>query len=371
MVGGGRRSRRVVPAERVTRARRSSERKERTAQLTLQEGRGAAASQLRLDPLTGRWVVIAPEWRDRALSFVPRSLPIEDSLDRPCPFCPGAVDVTTPAARETLDADGRCMVRVFPNRYPALDGDAPMVVTHLGPVFTQAPASGVHEVLVLSPDHSSTWADLSDTQAGLVMAAIGDRVKENALIPGLRYSQAVVNSGRETGASVEHPHAQLVSTPFVPGEPAAEVAAFARFHGNCLLCAVLDAEEDAGHRLVYADDRVVAICPYWSGTPYEMLILPRVHCPHLHRSSSPDLAGVGRTIALCLATIRAQLGDLSYNVLFHSAPYRVWGNYHWHAHILIRATTRGGLESGSGVLINVIAPEQAAAELRAEVVALA
>ena len=55
---------------------------------------------------------------------------------------------------------------------------------------------------------------------------------------GLRYSQAVVNSGREAGASIEHPHGQLLSMPFIPGEAANELAGFARFQGNCLLCAV-------------------------------------------------------------------------------------------------------------------------------------
>ena len=323
-------------------------------------------SQLRLDALTGRWVVIASDRADRPSAFMPRSLPVQDDLGRPCPFCPEAQALGVPGSRETHGPDGRWLVKVVPNLYPAFDGSAPMVVTHLGPVFTQAPASGVHEVLILSPEHQATWADLSDSHAGLVMLALSDRINEHALVPGLRYSQAVVNSGREAGASIEHPHAQLMSMPFVPGEPADEVAGFARFHGNCLLCAVLDAEEDAGHRLVYSDDRVVVICPFWSGTPYQMLVLPRHHNPHLHRSSAEDLAAVGRSIRLALSAMRAHLGDLSYNVMFHSAPYRVRGDYHWHAHILPKATTRGGFELGSGVLINVVAPERAAIELRTE-----
>jgi UDPglucose--hexose-1-phosphate uridylyltransferase len=325
-------------------------------------------SQLRLDALTGRWVVIASERAERP-NFMTRSLPVEED-PRPCPFCPGGEDYASPA-RETYGPHGEWLVRVVPNKYPAFDGNAPMVVTHLGPVFTQAPASGIHEVLVLSPEHRATWADLSDAHAGLVMLAISDRINEHALEPGLRYSQAVVNSGREAGASIEHPHAQLMSMPFVPGEAADEVGSFARFHGNCLLCAVLDAEEDAGHRLVYSDERIVVICPFWSGTPYQMLVLPREHNPHLHRSSAEDLAATGRAIRLSLAAMRARLGDLAYNVMFHSAPYRVRGEYHWHAHILPKATTRGGFELGSGVLINVMAPERAAGELRTELKAFA
>ena len=203
---------------------------------------------------------------------------MEGDPTRPCPFCPGRED-SMPLALETYGPGGQWLVRVVPNLYPAFDGNAPMVVTHLGPVFTQAPASGIHEVLVLTPDHGATWADLPEAHSGLVMAAIRDRMEEHASLPGLRYSQAVVNSGREAGASIEHPHGQLLSMPFVPGEIADELAGFARFQGNCLLCAVADAEEEAGHRVVYADERVVVVCPFWSGTPYQALILPRAARP--------------------------------------------------------------------------------------------
>jgi UDPglucose--hexose-1-phosphate uridylyltransferase len=327
-------------------------------------------SQLRLDPLTGRWVVLASERSERPFAFLERSLPVEGDPTRPCPFCPGQED-SIPPALETYGPGGRWLVRVVPNLYPAFDGNAPMVVTHLGPVFTQAPASGIHEVLVLTSDHNASWADLPEAHSGLVMAAIRDRMEEHASVAGLRYSQAVVNRGREAGASIEHPHGQLLSMPFVPGEIADELGGFARFQGNCLLCAVADAEEEAGHRVVYADEQVVVVCPFWSGTPYQMLIIPRRHSPHLHRAAPADLAAVGRSIQLTLAAMRARLGDVAYNVMLHSAPYRVSSDYHWHAHVLPKVTTRGGFELGSGVLINVMAPERAADEMRAEVTAVA
>src|SRR3954451_22731959 len=116
-----------------------------------------------------------------------------------------------------------------------------MVVTHLGAVFTQGPGSGIHEVLVISPDHQASWADLGDNQASLVMAAVRDRMEEHASLPGLRYSQAIVNQGREAGASIEPPHGQLLGMPFVPSEIADEVEGFSRFAGNCLLCTAVDA----------------------------------------------------------------------------------------------------------------------------------
>lgn len=324
-------------------------------------------SQLRLDPLTGRWVVIAGDRSERPFAFLTRRLPVEGDPGRPCPFCPGREDDNPPALESYAPGGGNWKVRVVPNRYPAFGGAEPMVVTHLGPVFTQAPASGIHEVFVLTPDHDATWADLPEEHSRLVMEALRDRMAEHSTIPGLRYSQAVVNSGREAGASVEHPHGQLLSMPFVPGEAAGELAGFARFQGNCLLCAVADAEEEAAHRIVYSDGQVFIVSPFWSGTPYELLIIPRHHSPHLFHTEPEDLAAVGRSVQVALSSLRARLGDVPYNVMFHSAPYRLTGDYHWHVHVLPKVTTRGGFELGSGVLINVVPPESAAAELRSEV----
>ena len=110
-------------------------------------------SQLRLDPMTGRWVVIAGERSQRPADFLPRRLPVEDDPVRPCPFCPGHEDAGAPVL-ETYGPGGTWQVRVVTNLYPAFSGNEPMVVTHLGPVYTQAPASGIHEVLVLAPDHT-------------------------------------------------------------------------------------------------------------------------------------------------------------------------------------------------------------------------
>ena len=318
-------------------------------------------SQLRLDPLTGRWSVISEERRDRPSAFQPRRLPIEEP-GRPCPFCPGS----SPDSPPTLEYGGPddWEVRVIPNRYPAFDGNAPMAVTNLGPVFTQAPGSGIHEVLLLGPDHGANWADLSDNRTAQVMRAVAERMAAHAAIPGLRYSQAIINCGREAGASVEHPHGQLMGIPFVPREITDEQAGFARFAGNCLLCTTIDAEESAGNRVVYLDDDVIVVCPFWSGTPFEMLVLPRTHRAHLAQASLSDLAAVGRALQRGLAALRTSLGDVAYNVIFHSAPYKTAGDFHWHAHVLPKATTVAGFELGTGVVINVVAPEEAAATMR-------
>ncbi len=319
-------------------------------------------SQLRLDPLTGRWVAINAERRQRPNEFNIRSLEVETDTSRPCPFCPGRAE-SEPPMLVTPGPDGSWAVRVVPNLYPAFEGREPMVVEHLGPIFTQADASGAHEVLVVHPDHDASWADLSESQCELVMAAIAARIDSHSQLPELRYSQAIVNYGREAGASLVHPHGQLLGLPFVPGEILNEQAGFDRFSGNCLLCTTIEAELDDGSRVIYTDDNVVIINPFWSGTPYEMLAIPRTHGAHIHTAAAADLTAVGVGLRNGLAALRSTLGDVAYNVVFHSAPYRAQGPFHWHAHVYPKVTTRAGFELGTGVLINVVPPELAAQQL--------
>ncbi len=320
-------------------------------------------NQLRLDPLSGRWVVVSTNRAERPSAFLQRSAVVQEDTSRPCPFCPGNEE-STPPALETYGPSGAWLVRVVPNLYPAFQGDQPFVVNNRGPVFTQATAGGIHEVLIFSPEHDASWAMLSDEQSGLVMAALRDRFDEHSAMPHLRYSQAIVNAGREAGASVEHPHGQLLGMSFVPREVAEEQARFARFSGRCLLCTTVDAEEGVQYRVIYADDRVVVVCPFWSAVPFEMLVIPRSHSAHLYRSSTEDLVSVGRALRTCLGQLRDVVGDVAYNLVFHSAPFRINEPFHWHVHVWPKATTPAGFEMGTGVAINVVPPEFAAEELR-------
>lgn len=320
-------------------------------------------SQLRLNPLAGRWVTITGDRASRPAAFDQRLLPVEADAVRPCPFCVGSEEAS-PATLETYGTAGQWLVRVVPNRYPAFYGEDPLAVTNLGPVFTQAPASGLHEVLVLTPEHDMSWADLDEDQVDQVMGALRDRVEAYAGVDGVRYTQGIVNHGREAGASIAHPHAQLLGIPFVPRDIAEEEAGFARFVGGCLMCTTLEAEVEAGHRTVLEDDLAVVVCPFWSGTPFELLVIPRAHEAHLDRAKPSDVAGIGRSLRRVLGTLRDRLGDVAYNIVFHTSPHGHEGAFHWHAHVLPKLTTRAGFELGTGVLINIVPPEVAAAELR-------
>lgn len=323
-------------------------------------------SQMRLNQLTGRWVTIVAERARRPTDFAPRERLEDFDAGRPCPFCPGNEEATPPAL-ETIGEGGHWTIRVIPNLYPAFSGDDGFAVHHEGPVHVMAEGTGIHEVFVYSPEHDMSLDRLDDHGADQFMLALRRRFIDHASLPHIRYTQAIVNHGREAGASLAHPHGQILGLPFVPGEVLDEERAFARFAGGCLLCTTVEAELATGDRIVFATDDVAVICPYWSGSPFELLIVPRRHEGHLQNADDTSLEAVGRALRDATAFLNRALGDVAYNVGFHTAPHAHTGEYHWHIHVWPNLVTQAGFERGTGVLINIVPPEQAADALRAVV----
>jgi UDPglucose--hexose-1-phosphate uridylyltransferase len=217
-------------------------------------------SQLRLNPLTGRWVTLVADRAKRPTDFAPRQLQVESDPSRPCPFCPGNEEATPPAL-EQVDSEGRWTLRVVPNLYPAFDGIGALTVRNLGPVHTMADASGIHEVFVITPDHTARVGTFTDEVIRDVMTALKRRFEEHARTPNVRYTQAFINHGREAGASLSHPHGQILGLPFVPGEILDEERAFDRFKGGCILCATIEAERVDNKRVVIDNEHAMVICP--------------------------------------------------------------------------------------------------------------
>jgi UDPglucose--hexose-1-phosphate uridylyltransferase len=288
---------------------------------------------------------------------------VEAEPDRPCPFCPGNEEATLPAL-ETLDDGGQWRMRVVPNLYPAFDGDQPFAVHHHGPVHVEAEASGIHEVFVYTPIHDEGAQMLSDEHVGDVMLMLQRRLNQHAARSNVRYTLAIINHGREAGASLAHPHGQLLGLPFVPGEILEEQRAFSRFEGGCILCATIEAELVDGKRVLFANDHAVCVSPYWAGSPYELLLMPRNHDQHLTDSDEATLRAMGVAIRDALLTIREVHGDVAYNLVFHTAPHHYTGAYHWHVHLFPNLVTTAGFERGTGVMINIVPPEVAADNLR-------
>ena len=318
-------------------------------------------SQLRLNLLTGRWVTVVPDRAKRTTDFAPRTPQIDHDTGTGCPFCPGTS--TDEPLAETLDADGSWSMRVVPNRYPAFEGDESLVVRNMGPVHVSAEASGTHEVFVFSPDHEMHLEAFTNDKIAALMAALRERFIAHGNTPNIRYTQAIVNHGREAGASLAHPHGQLLGLPFVPGEILEEERAFERFKGGCIVCTTCEAEANS-ERFVLENDHAMVICPFWSSSPYELLIMPKGHHQHLTDSGADELTSVGLAIRDGLARLVAALGDIAFNLVFHTAPSHHSGVFHWHVHLWPKLTTAAGFERGTGVMINIVPPETAAGELR-------
>jgi UDPglucose--hexose-1-phosphate uridylyltransferase len=317
---------------------------------------------MRLDPLNGRWVTIVSERAQRPSDFAPRSTVVDGDPSQPCPFCPGNEGSSLPAL-DSVAADGQWQVRVVPNRYPAFHGDTKFVVHHVGPVHVTADATGIHEVFVYSPDHDSGLQDLDDAHATELMHTLKRRLVDHAA-SGIRYTQIIVNHGREAGASLSHPHGQILGLPFVPTEMLDEERAFARFAGGCIICTTIDAEEATGERVVFATDDVVCVAPFWSGAPFELLLMPRQHEGHMQHADDASLDAMGIAMRDAVGQLNSALGDVSYNLGLHSAPHEHNGEYHWHIHLWPNLVTQAGFERGTGVRINVEPPESAAECLR-------
>ncbi len=320
-------------------------------------------SQLRLNPLSGKWVTIVSSRAERPTDFAPRSSRVDADPSRPCPFCPGNEE-STPPALETVDDHGGWRVRIVPNLYPAFEGDDCLAVRNLGPVHVQAEASGIHEVFVFSPEHSASLRTMTDDDVSDIMAALRRRFIEHAGTNNVRYTQAIVNQGREAGASLSHPHGQLLGMPFVPGDIIEEERAFARFDGGCVLCTTVEAELADGARMVLANDEAVVVCPFWSGTPFEMLVIPRHHEIHLQDTTPDALTAIGLALRDALATLDRANPDAAYHVVFHTAPHQHGGPFHWHIHVWPKLQSVAGFEQGTGVMINIVPPEHAAEAMR-------
>jgi UDPglucose--hexose-1-phosphate uridylyltransferase len=115
---------------------------------------------------------------------------------------------------------------------------------------------------------------------------------------------------------------------------------------------------------VFADDEVVCVAPFWSGAPYELLLMPRRHEAHLQAADDMSLDAMGRAIRDAVAGLGDTLGDVAFNLGIHSAPHEHSGEYHWHVHLWPNLVTQAGFERGTGVMINVVPPEDAAASIR-------
>ena len=311
-------------------------------------------SEFRHDPMSRRWVIIGGERGGRPNEFVEAATRASGLT---CPFCAGH-EAETPAAIATYGANGKgtWLVRVVPNKFPAVTPDQPS-------------GFGRHEVIVESPRHVASLSELTDAEAQLVFTAYRDRLCQLKGERQFQYVQIFKNVGPAAGASLEHVHSQLVAVRNVPEVVQQELDSCGEFfnqQGRSLLGDMLDREVAAGERIVAQTEHFVAWCPYASRFGYETWIAPRQHRPRFEDIGAGEISELSRMARDLIGCVERATNHAAYNYFLHTQPFDMpaYDHYHWHIEIVPRLTKVAGFEWGTGCFINPYSPESAAAHLR-------
>lgn len=332
---------------------------------------GRRLPELRKDPISRRWVIIATERAARPTDFKHEAVEVNDS--NTCPFCEGR-ETRTPPEIYAIRAPGTApntpgwTVRVVSNKYPALRIEGSTERTKPG-FFTRMDGVGAHEVIIETPEHHTHLGLLPADRVTDVIRAYLQRYRDLRGDARFEYGLLFRNHGRTAGASLSHPHSQLIALPVVPQQVAEELDAAERYagrHGACIYCAMLEQERAEATRVILEDDQFVALEPYAARFPFETWILPKAHEADFGALRPDQEPSFARMLHETLHRLYTCLDNPPYNVIIHTLPYRSESRhaYHWHVEVMPRLTQVAGFEWGSGFYINPIVPEEAARFLR-------
>ena len=315
-------------------------------------------TERRRDPVTGEWRTFATHRQNRTF------LPPADQ----CPLCPGVLEVPF----QSFD------VAVFDNRFPSLVASPPPPsITGVG-VYDVAPAAGATEVIVYSDDHTATLATLGVERVRLLVDVWADRYAALGGRDEVAYVFVFENRGESVGVTLHHPHGQVYAYPEVPPLPARELVEARRHldaHGTCVMCDVVGQELASGVRVVAENEAFVAFVPFAARFPYELHVVAHRHVPSLLDLSDPERDALAALLLEVVGAYDELFGfTLPYVMSMHQAPTSEdeWQTIS-HLHIEFTPFHRtesklkylAGSELGGGAFLNDVAPEDAAARLRA------
>jgi len=328
--------------------------------------------ELRQEPLTDTWVIIATERSKRPSDFASDKKDTGGGPDN-CPFCLGNEHMTPPeilALRESgtePNAPG-WSIRVFENKFAALKSGGEARKGSEGP-YENMDGVGAHEVIVESADHNRNLQDEKVEHVEEILRTWRARFQQLADDANIKYTQLFKNYGSVAGASLAHPHSQLIATPLVPKNISEEIKGMENYYernGRCYFCDALDFEKREQERVVAENNTFLSFCPYAARFPFEIWIVPKAHQEHFHSMTDSELHDLAQILKESVGKLAGALNDPPYNLVVHTAPYNFDKNkrYHWHIEILPRLTKVAGFEWGTGYYINPTPPESAADFLR-------
>lgn len=344
--------------------------------------------ELRFDPLRDRWVIIVPDRARRPSDYLIETGAGEsgDTRAAACPFCEGN-EAKTPSEIQAIRPTGTppntpgWRVRVVPNKFPALRIEDQAVRYGVG-IFDVVSGAGAHEVIIETPDHTRSLADLPVEWITDVLWCYRERIRDLYRDSRLRYILVFKNHRREAGASLVHTHSQLIATPMVPPTVKQELK-ICREHfvtkERCFICDLIRQERSQGERIVYQSDDFLVWAPFASSFPFETWVLPTRHGHDFSRLSDEELRALAPVVKVSLLSLKNLLNDPPYNFVLHTSPppfkrpghadywTSIEFDYHWHIEIVPRLTRIAGFEWGAGLFINPTPPEAAADYLRREI----
>jgi UDPglucose--hexose-1-phosphate uridylyltransferase len=346
-------------------------------------------SEFRKDPIVDRWVIIATERSRRPSDFQTDAASVAFPASHFNPFAPGHEDRTPPELAawgrpEGASADSPgWKVRVVPNKFPVLQREGELDPQGLG-MFDMMNGIGAHEVIIENPDANWDIASSTREEMALVLDAYVARMK--ALQEDARFRTILIfrNAGVAAGATLAHPHSQIIALPILPRQISEKLEAAREYFerkGRCVFTDVIRQELAMGDRVVEENEHFVVLSPFAARFPFELQIYPRRHCHDFALIEPAERDALAEVLPRSLRRIKNALGDPAYNLMLHTAPSShsirrsameksdPWNsdqNFLWHIDILPRLTKVAGFEWGTGFYINPVAPENATKFLRNE-----
>ncbi len=325
--------------------------------------------ELRHNVVSQEWVIIATERAKRPEEFAkrPKERKTVPAYVPTCPFCPGN-EKMTPGETYVVPGANGWRVRVTPNKFAALsyEGERRRSIQGIRRTVTGV---GIHEVIIETPDHSKTTAQLDDQQMETIIQTYLNRFRFASADPRVEQVTIFKNHGDAAGTSLEHEHSQMIAAPVITSQLRDRLINSLRHFdefGECIFCRVLALELEEGTRVVLESEHFVSFVQFAALTPFAMLIMPRRHMACFIEMKDAEAADLARNLRRTLGKLFHGLENPDFNYAVRTAPTEYTGvkYYHWYVSIIPRLTKVAGFELGSGMFINVSLPEENAGFLR-------
>lgn len=328
-------------------------------------------SVIRQDSLSKEWMIVAPgragrfqgSKKDKDQSEMGSSL-------RWCPFCPGNESQTPPETFRVQKPDrSGWAVRVIPNKYSTVGAEGEPVRGEKGPFFAEWVGVGAHEVFVEAPHHDQKIASMTNTEVEHVLTAYQARYLALREDPRIKFITIFKNQGKMAGATMEHPHSQIVALPVVPMQVLRKIKIAMSHHkrtGRALCNDLVKEELHAKTRILMETKHFVVLHPFASRMPFETEIVPKHSCSSFGLASKEELAELAWVLRQSLVNLFQALGNFDFNLVVNTPPVDCDNKpyFPWNIQILPRLNWIAGFELGTGISITTISPEQSAAIVR-------